>query len=299
MKFLSLIFIALILGAVPAAAQETVTYFIVNWSPDSKYVSFTEMRNSGPDMKNMKADICVARADGMGELKKITGDPGREFGASWAADGKRIFFGSSPADDPKKSELFSAKADGSDPRQLTKGTMRSSAPEVSPDGRKLVFNGENVEHKPQIYLINTDGSGLKALTEDTTLAFFNPVWSPDGKKIVYYVEKGDQKDQVWVMNADGGGKTLLTGNIGHNFYPTWSADGKRIVFSSKRDDAQALYSMKADGSDIKRMEGIESFYLRYSPDGKKIAFISGKFPNTNVVVANVDGSSPVNITSRK
>ena len=81
--------------------------------------------------------------------------------------------------------------------------------------------------------------------------------------------------------------------------PTWSADGKRIAFSSNRDGVQALYSMKADGTDIKRMDGIESFYLRYSPDGKKIAFISGKFPNTNVVVANADGSSPINITGKK
>jgi TolB protein len=101
------------------------------------------------------------------------------------------------------------------------------------------------------------------------------------------------------MNADGSGKTLLTGNIGHNFYPTWSADGKRIAFSSNRDGTQKLYSMKADGSDIKRMESIDSFYVRYSRDGKKIAFISGKFPHTNVMVANTDGSSPINITGKK
>ncbi len=93
--------------------------------------------------------------------------------------------------------------------------------------------------------MNIDGSNIKALTTDNTLAFYNPIWSPDGKKIVYYVEKGDNKDQIWTMNADGSDQKLLTNNIGHNFYPSWSADGKQIIFCSNRDgEAQVIYSMK-------------------------------------------------------
>ncbi|MET0754340.1 MAG: hypothetical protein ABWZ66_13240 [Pyrinomonadaceae bacterium] len=179
--------------------------------------------------------------------------------------------------------------------QITKDSGRNSAPEVSRDGKRIVFNSETVERKPQIYVMNADGSGLKALTNDNTLAFYNPVWSPDGKKIVYYVEKGDNKDQIWVMNADGSNQTLLTGNVGHNFYPSWSADGKQIIFCSNRDGEQMIYTMNPDGTNIKRFEAIKSRYARFSPNGRKIVFVAGNFPNTSIVVADANGANQVKI----
>jgi len=286
-----------LLGILPIFAQSgpSVSYYAVTWSPDSKYLSFTRMEMSDGQPRKMKADIYVMRPDGT-EMKKITGDEAEEFAPSWSKDGRRIYFGSSVGGG-KVSNIYSTKRDGSDLRQLTKDSGHNASPVVSPDGKWIIYNAEAVEHKPQIYIVKTDGSGVRALTNDPSLAFYNPSWSPDGKRIVYYVEKGDQKDQVWVMNSDGSDPTLLTGGVGHNFYPSWSADGGQIIFSSDRDGGErAIWTMNPDGTKIRRLDAVPSFYARYSPDGKKIVYIAGKFPKTAIVVANADGSNPVTIT---
>ncbi len=282
----------LILAAMSIFAQETssVSYQAVAWSPDGKYLSFTRMEVSNTQPRTMKTDIYIMKADGT-EIRRITGDESNEFTSSWSKDGKTIFFGAS-LQGSRESDIFSVKADGSGLKRLTNGSGRIGSPAVSPDGKKIVYNVYLVERKPQIFVMNADGTEAKNLTNDNTLAFYSPVWSPDGKKIVYYVEKGDNMDQIWVMNTDGSKKTLLTNNIGHNFFPSWSINGKQIIFTSKRDgDEERLYSMNSDGSDIKRMNDISTSNARYSPDGKKIAYISGKFPQTSIMVANADGTN--------
>jgi TolB protein len=286
-------------GVISVFAQDAAPsrfYQAMEWSPDGKYLTFTLMDIKSMKPMSMKADIYVMKADGS-EMKKVTGDEKNEFFSSWSKDGKRVFFGAS-VQGSKESDIFAVNTDGSGLTQLTKNNQRNSAPSVSPDGNKIVFNSETVERKPQIYVMNADGSNIRALTNDTTLAFYNPIWSPDGKRIVYYTEKGDNKDQIWVMNADGSNQKLLTNNIGHNFYPSWSADGKRVIFTSERDgEKQVIYSLKTDGTDLKRVLKTNSFYAKISPDGKKIAYIAGQFPSNNIFIADADGANVIKLTN--
>ena len=213
---------------------------------------------------------------------------------AWSPDGTRLAYVSFESGKPV---VYVHSVATGERRAVANFRGSNSAPAWSPDGRSLAVTLTR-EGNSQVFLMNADGSNLKALTADNTIAFYSPVWSPDGKKIVYYTEKGDNKDQIWVMNADGTNQTLLTNNIAHNFYPSWSADGKQIIFSSNRDGQQAIYTMNADGSNIKRLSGVDSSYVRYSPNGKKIAFVSGKFPNMNIFVANADGTNQVKITNK-
>lgn len=297
MKKLIYIFAIITLFTMAISAQETASNFYqaMEWSPDGKYLTFTLMHVTNTKPMNMKADIYVMKADGT-EMKKITGDEKNEFVSSWSKNGKRIYFGATVAGS-KEGDIFAVNLDGTNLVQLTKNNRRNAAPNVSPDGKWIVFNSESVEHKPQIYVMDAAGKNQKALTNDDTIAFYNPLWSPDGKKIVYYVERGDNKDQIWTMNADGTNQTLLTNNIGHNFYPSWSADGKQIIFTSNRDgEKEVIYSMNADGTNVKRLLKTNSFYARFSPDGKHIAFISGKFPSNNIFIANADGSGEAQVT---
>lgn len=295
MKYITLAILSIIISTCAVSGQEasSTSYFGVSWSPDGKYLTYTKMQNINAAPPVMKADVYTMKADGT-EVKKITGDEKLEFMPSWSKN-QIIFFGAA-IENGIGSNIFYAKTDGTGLTQVTKDIGRSSSPDVSRDGKRIAFSVENVAHKPQIYVMNADGSGVKALTNDDTLAFYNPLWSPNGKKIVYYVEKGDRKDQIWVMNADGSNQTLLTNNVAHNFHPAWSANGKQIIFCSNRDGGEVIYSMNADGSNIKRLLKTNSSYARFSPDGKKIAFISGKFPNTNIFVANADGSNETKVT---
>lgn len=287
----------LLLGAVSILAQDGISVFHqeVTWSPDGKRLSFTTYRKPDANSSQVKAEVYVMKTDGTG-VKKIADDA---RWSSWSAGGKRILF-SRASPDNKTFDLFTINTDGAGLVQLTRDARRNSTPVFSPDGKKIAFISTRDADKYQIYVMNADGSNVKRLTTDPSVAYYNPQWSPDGKRLVFYAEKGDRKDQVWVMNAgDGSGQTLLTGGIGHNTSPAWSADGKRIIFTSNRDgEDKAIYTMKSDGSDIKRLVNVKSFCARYSPDGKKLAFISGSFPSTEIFIADADGSSVEKISPK-
>lgn len=80
-----------------------------------------------------------------------------------------------------------------------------------------------------IYLIDSDGSNLLPLTDNTTPDSF-PAWSPDGSRIAY-VSELDEHRTIHVMNADGSNTVEVTPT--HDVdgtFPTWSPDGSQIAF---------------------------------------------------------------------
>ncbi len=62
-----------------------------------------------------------------------------------------------------------------------------------------------------IWVIKTDGSGLKRLTDGPVIEQLAS-WSPDGGRIVYESWRVRSMDTItiWTMNADGSGKVKLT-----------------------------------------------------------------------------------------
>jgi len=89
-----------------------------------------------------------------------------------------------------------------------------------------------------LYLVKSDGTGLRRLTRNATLgAGADPVWSPDGRKLVFVKRPertgacgpaGRCNDEVYVINADGTGLRRLTRNSVDDSNPVWSPDGGKI-----------------------------------------------------------------------
>ncbi len=73
----------------------------------------------------------------------------------------------------------------------------------------------------------------------------------------------------------------------------------RIVFRSDRDGDFDIYSMKPDGSDLRRLTNNIAYddFPVWSPDGKKIAFVSDRHGQTEINVMNADGSRPRRLTT--
>jgi len=181
------------------------------WSPDGARIAL-----NGID------GIDVINADGSG-LTHLT-SPDRSRFPDWGVNGRIAFTASGRVGDASE-QTYSMNGDGSDLRQLTFAFGDTSGvsnyfPSWSPDGSKLAIALRHDGFQLDIYVMNSDGSGLTNITNAPDSDEEAPAWSPDGTKIVYTSEQvfGGVPQRMVVMNADGTDPQTVT-EVGHN--PAW------------------------------------------------------------------------------
>ncbi len=193
---------------------------------------------------------------------------------------------------PRTSEIAVMNPDGSG---VTRLKVFGSDPMLSPDGTKIVYCSLRDTIYAQIYVMNSDGTGPKRITDHKSGDACGPAWSPDGKKIAYYAfaqTQPSRNPEIWVMDADGSNPKKLTE---HGMDPTWSPDGKQVAFASHRDGIFQIYAMNSDGSNLRRLtkNNAENSNPAWGPDGKAIAYISATSNDRRgLFVMNADGSEP-------
>jgi Ca2+-binding RTX toxin-like protein len=151
--------------------------------------------------------------------------------------------------------------------------------------------------------MNANGTGQTNLTNNSARDFPG-AFSPDGTRILFSSDRAGT-DDVWSMKADGSDPKNVREKAGSSEDdPMFSPDGTHIVFrSSEGSTTTNIWAMNANGTGAvnltKNNSPIENELPAYSPDGKRIAYDSynGSTKVGDIVVANADGSHPVNLTS--
>jgi dipeptidyl aminopeptidase/acylaminoacyl peptidase len=129
---------------------------------------------------------------------------------------------------------------------------------LSPDGRRVVFVVSEVDsaenrYRRDLWIANTDGSGLRRLTWTNARGIGAPRFSPDGRMIAFTQSRGDGPGQVWILPLAEGGEAwplteLETGAGG----PVWSPDSRRIAFMSQLTPEQLAKSDSAATDSAKK-----------------------------------------------
>lgn len=138
----------------------------------------------------------------------------------------------------------------------------------SPNGKKIVFAGQN---DTRIYLMNSNGTGLKYLFRKYRTGLMHPVWSPDGREIAYIdVYKGSS---LMAVNVRSGRTRMIYSGSGPAGTPVsfdWHPGGKRIAFYAPYRN----WMIDRDGSDLRQISSDQAFDsyedLVFSPDGTEI-----------------------------
>src|SRR5436190_1076072 len=92
----------------------------------------------------------------------------------------------------------------------------------------------------------------------------------------------------------------LTRDGGFKQHLQWSPDGKRFLFTRIHEGKMSLWTMSADGSDLKALlpeQKTPHFDGHWSPDGKKIVFASNRAGNFEIYKMLADGSKPTRLTN--
>lgn len=166
------------------------------------------------------------------------------------------------------------------------------------DAAGKVLFVSNRDGNAQVYLMNADGSGQRALTvgpaENT-----EPAWSSDGKRIAFTSYR-DGNAEIYVMDTDGANQKRLTNDRRADNVPTWTADDQ-IVFRSMRDRNANFFVMDADGGNLKRItdDRLDKTPPVPSPDGSRIAYVAFSLEGDrhDIHVVGRDGGGLKNLTA--
>jgi len=198
--------------------------------------------------------IYIMNTDGS-DQRRLTNSTHTEILPSWSPDGKRVVF--QIEFKGGNSILCSVSADGTGFRQLTDGSIGYNYPAISPDGSTILCNGPGF----QVYVLTIDGEQPRQLGDPSTMKL-RPSWSPDAKNIVFGLLRGtppNHTTELGVMDADGKQERTITEDKDVNEFPCFSPDGKRIAFQSARDGNFEIYTIKRDGSDVRRLTNDPKF----------------------------------------
>jgi Tol biopolymer transport system component len=169
------------------------------------------------------------------------------------------------------------------------GGSEAKARCVNPDWIAFI---RNTDVGTDIYRVRPDGSELTQVTFDG--AAKNGVdWSPDCSQLVYSVGSHTRND-IWLVDFEGTRTTKITDGPGANEFPAWSPKGDLIAFSSDRTGSPELYTMRPDGSGVRRLTtNLLDFaaIADWSADGTTLALSGGSAAERSLILIDEDGSN--------
>ncbi|HEX8942840.1 MAG TPA: amidohydrolase family protein [Gemmatimonadaceae bacterium] len=186
---------------------------------------------------------------------KFTTDEGTWLSLDVSPDGRTIVF-------ELLGDIYTIPIDGGKATRITSGQAFDAQPHFSPDGKSIVFVSDRSQ-ADNLWIMNADGSNIRAITRESDQRFQSPTFTPDGKYVVasrgndlymYYVNGGTGGLRLTGDTAAGGRGGPAGGGRGGappNVFlgPAVSHDG-RYIYTAMRNSTGGGYNQTSLGWQI-------------------------------------------------
>lgn len=213
-------------------------------SPDGKLFAFTTYAQGNPKIMVYSTET-GKRLNFYNIVSSLVETP------DFTPDGQHILFSASI---DGWAQICIADLNGGNMRRISHVRAIEVSPKPNPKtGTDLIFiSGRS--GRQQLWRMNIDGGDLEMLTTGEG-DVSNPSWNPNGQTIAFAWTRGYEIGgfNIFVMDIAKRVPVQLTHAEGRNENPWWAPDGVHLVFSSKRGGATQLYSMLADGTNVRQL----------------------------------------------
>jgi hypothetical protein len=163
-------------------------------------------------------------------------------------------------------------------KQIAPPSLRADMPDVSPDGRRVVFTTNRAGTR-LIRIGDLRPGGVENVRILVPSAFleqaFTPRWSPDGKLVAYSVWKTGGYRDIRIVDVGGGSYRDITFDRAVDGAPSFSADGRYLFFHSDRTGIMNVYAFELATERLFQVTNVinGAYQPAPSPDGKTLVYV--------------------------
>ena len=274
-----------------------------NLSSDSRSVLFNTVGDGGSGIYAL--DLPTSK------VRELRHSRTQEDAPAFAPNGRQIIYtAASPGS--TVSHIYTYSSADKTRKQLTNAArVYDDMASFSADGTQIVF-ARALLHRPysmggwtwdhwDIYVMRSDGTGVRRLTSGEYYMVSPPRFAPDNQTIVFDANHGESNEptvDVFKVGLTGKDPVKPLTRNGHSSEPTFTPDGKHIIYVS---DAAVAYdyevwSMDHDGGHPTQLTNEHSFL--HSPlvmqDGKHFLVLADKARaiRYDLYEFDIDGTHP-------
>ena len=285
-------------GEAPSFAKAPTPPEGAEWNEGVKVIDTLTFRFDGEGyLEDGATQVFVLPVDG-GTPRQVTFGVADMQGPEWLDNDTLLVSGNAAEDrdmDPIESEIYAVELADLSIRPLTTRDGPDTSPVVSPDGKTIAYRGFDDKtlsyQQAGLYLMNADGTNVRALAADFPGDIGQTHWAPDGKSLLvlsedhgvlslFRIDLNGKVTQVMTgigggsigrpyaegsFSVSGGRKPVISYMAGFTDRPaeigTVGMDGK---------NAKVLTQLNADVLPYLDMARVEEVKVASSHDGKEI-----------------------------